>query len=142
MDFKNSSIFLGIVIAYCLQANAATPNPKESEMKHYKELKTMDEYKAAIGSSKPQIIKFYTESCGACKSMKTVFSNVARKEHNFADFSAINIEDKAFQDLIKEHSLVAVPTTLFIKFGQVKKTDKGSMSEEDLDNQVKSFAKS
>jgi len=141
MNFKKTSVFLGILLAYGLQNNAGL-GPIQSGIKHYKEINTMAEYDALMRTSRPQILKFYTESCGACKSMEPIFNNVARKENNSADFSAINVEKDTFKDLIGKHSLVAVPTTMFIKSGKVVKTDKGSMTEDDLNNQVKNFAKS
>jgi thiol-disulfide isomerase/thioredoxin len=134
-------MFLGAILAYCLQTNTLQ-NPTGSGQKHYKEIQTMDEYNAVMRSSKPQILKFYTDSCGACKSMEPVFNNVAKKEKINADFSAVNVEKDTFKDLIDKHSLVAVPTTIFIRSGKTVKTDKGSMTEDDLANQVKNFPKS
>lgn len=136
MNFKNSLMLLGIMLAG-FQTKAANT----SNQKHYTEVKTMAQYDTIMHSVKPQIVKFYTNSCGACKVMEPIFNNVANKENAFADFSAINVEDDAFKDLIGKHSLVAVPTTLYIKSGSVIKTDKGSMNEADFDIQVKSFIK-
>lgn len=132
MNFKKSLMFVGVILTCYLQSNA--------EGKNYKEIKDMSDYKLVMNSVKPQILKFYTTSCGACKSMEPIFNNVAGKQGVYADFSAINIEDDKFKALIQKHSLVAVPTTLFIKSGEEIKRDKGSMTEEDFENQVKNFS--
>jgi len=140
MKFKYTLIFLGSLLIYSAQSSAATP--RSSDRKYYTEQKTMNDYEATMRSPRPQIIKFYTDTCGACKSMEPVFNEVARTENTNVDFSAIKIDDKIFEPLIKKHNLIAVPTTIFVRNGKEVKQDKGSMTEDDLRNQVKIFAES
>lgn len=141
MKFKYSLIFLGALIDCSLKADMPAPR-NFSNTKHYREIGTKAEFDAILSSPRPQVVKFYTEVCGACKTMEPVFNSVAKQNNSDVGFSAVNLDKVPFKDeIITQYKLVAVPTTVFLKSGKEIKQEQGSMSEDDLKSQVSNFVR-
>lgn len=159
MNLKNSVLILSTILACYSLLNAkvatqgtkkaavqvptktAKPKPAPSKPKNYKEITTEAQYKALAKKTKPQIIKFSAEWCGACKQMEPVYNAIAGTDSYKADFSYINTdnEDPKVQALIKELKIESVPTTVFLKKGKETKRASGSLSKLELENEIKSF---
>ena len=76
-----------------------------------------------------QVIKYYTDSCGPCKTYTPTFEQVASTTQNI-QFQSINANSG--NPLILEHGIRNVPTTVVIdEDGNVRKQT-GIMSVEQL----------
>jgi len=90
---------------------------------------TNEQFKTAVlESKKPVVVKFSTEWCGACKSMKPAFEAVAKE---LADkYSFVEIDAEKAHDVSKQYGIRGVPAFLFFKDGQKIGEKIGAMTED------------
>ena len=67
-------------------------------------------------ATKPIIVKFSTEWCGACKTVEPLFITLAQELSN--DYIFVAIDASKVASLSKYYGIHHVPTTLFIKNGK------------------------
>ena len=74
----------------------------------------------------PFVIEFYADWCGPCKQMSPMLDELDKT----VDVLKINIEEQPA--LAREYGIQSVPSLLFIRDGEIRKTATGSMSQEEL----------
>lgn len=90
-----------------------------------KTVETEADFNKVLKSKKPQVIKFYADWCGACKSMKPEFEKAAADIKNSkVDFVMVQIDKKdakgqeAFKAVTEKYNVQGIPTTIFVKNGE------------------------
>jgi len=94
-------------------------------MKHI----TSQEYDAFVSGSSLAVLDFYATWCGPCKMLAPVFEEVALKYPDVA-FAKVNTDEEA--DLAIKFGIQVIPTLVFLKNGEVVKTEKGYMDADAL----------
>jgi len=74
----------------------------------------------------PFVIEFYADWCGPCKQMAPMLDELDKT----VDVLKINIEEQPA--LAREYGIQSIPSLLFIRDGEIRKTATGAMSQEDL----------
>ena len=97
-----SSAFL--VSSYCA----------EQEKKSATEINNIQEFNKILNNGENKVIKFYAPWCGACKQMTEPYENIAKKNKD-VKFYSVNMDNKDFKKLHKDHKIEGYPTTLFFK---------------------------
>ncbi len=98
-------------------------------------VETIDQVKAIAQSSKPMVMKFYSNWCPACIAAKGVYPTLA-KEFPKITFYSINVEKrevlKAIEDekLVEKDSIQAIPTFVFYQKGKVNALTRGFGGED------------
>ena len=98
--------------------------------------------KACALMNKPQVIKFSSPLCPECVKMQKVMNAVKPKYSEKITFTELNVANstKNIEDEIKKYNVIVVPTTIFLnKSGEVVKKIEGSMTEEKLEQHLKSL---
>jgi thiol-disulfide isomerase/thioredoxin len=95
------------------------------------EIKTIKEYRSALDTTKPVIIKIYTTWCPNCTTMEEPFKTSARQHANEALFLKVNADtdDKALQKIVMAYASRGVPTFVFRPKGNASGIEKSSMDE-------------
>lgn len=76
------------------------------------------------------IVDFYATWCGPCKMLAPVLDAVADEMGDSVEIYKINIDEHAEFSIKK--NVTAVPTVMFIKDGEIKATEVGFMSKDQV----------
>jgi thioredoxin 1 len=110
----------------------------EELLKHQKILKEIvvinneeDLKKLSIDfSDKIIVIDFWAVWCGPCKIFAPIFQKIQREYYKDFIFAKINVDENPFT--AQQFGITAVPTTLFLRGGQVLKKQPGAMNYNSL----------
>lgn len=102
-----------------------------------KEITTKSQYRKALASKKPAIIKFYSDSCGPCKTMAPIYKKLAAKYQNKVDFYSMNTERNPY--VVSEKQILGIPTIIYNNNGKEVSRDRGGMTRPDLENSITRF---
>jgi thioredoxin 1 len=93
-------------------------------MVEIKEIKNNDDYKSFIEMDKENlhIIKFGAKWCGPCRSLEVTLHGLDSEKIKDSLFASIDVDTDDMSDIIANYSVRSVPTMVFIKNGEVKKT--------------------
>lgn len=89
-----------------------------------------------IKSSKPSVVKFYSDSCGPCKRMKPIFEALATELSTKYNFVEINTATT--QGICDQYNIRSIPTFIYFKNGKEVKRSTGSMSQSALKSEIES----
>jgi thioredoxin 1 len=81
------------------------------------------------------VIDMWTEWCGPCKIMEPHFEAVACELKGKAHFGKVNVDDN--YALAERFGIMSVPTTLFLKDGELVHISVGALSKEQIIELVK-----
>ena len=88
------------------------------------QLKDAKQYEEILKGDKPAVIKFHAEWCGACKSVKDAYEELAKHpEVEGVLFVEANVDDH--QELAQKNGVMGIPTFLFVQNGSVKHQEVG-----------------
>ena len=83
-----------------------------------------------------KILKFSMKNCQPCKRYAHIFNEFI--EETGIKSSNVDIDEQ--HELASKYNVMSVPTTVFIKNGEVVSTQTGAMSKPALRKMVESFA--
>ncbi|EPQ26902.1 uncharacterized protein PFL1_05537 [Pseudozyma flocculosa PF-1] len=90
-----------------------------------KELKSYDEFKAAINGDKVAVIDFWATWCGPCRVIGPVFERISdTPAADKIDFYKVDVD--AQEKIAQECKITAMPTFVFFKNGEVVETVLGA----------------
>lgn len=80
------------------------------------------------------VVDFFANWCGPCKMLSPILEEIS-KEYTNISFYKINIDDSA--TLARNYGVMSIPTLIFFKNNEVKKTMIGLQSKDELINAIK-----
>ena len=92
-----------------------------------------DFQKEVLDNSKIVLADFFAEWCGPCQMLAPVLENISKTK---TDVDIVKIDIDKNMELASKYNIEVVPTLLFFKDGNLKKTLTGYMPENSL---VKEF---
>ena len=96
---------------------------------------TQANFEKEVQESKvPVVLDVYAASCGPCKTVAPIFSEVSKQFGNRAKFAKLNVGEEF--SLSKELGVRATPTFLFFKNGKVIDRHVGTIDKSDLSEKV------
>ena len=87
-----------------------------------------------LKSDKGVLVDFWASWCGPCKMLAPVVAEIA-EEHPEIKVGKVNVDDEG--ELAQKYGIVSIPTVMFFKDGEVKKTSVGFVPKETLLNLTK-----
>lgn len=119
----------------------AAPREKADHSGNVQEIKTAEQFNAALKQGKPVIADFFAPWCGPCKRMKPIFKSLAHK-YPEAIFLSVNSDEMNDSSIFQKYNVSAYPTFVFFDAsGNVVKTQEGGASEADFDATIAAFIK-
>ena len=101
--------------------------------------KLVEVTKENFGSIKSQnaklVVDCWANWCGPCRALAPIFERLAERYHGKVAFVKMDCDKNA--DLVMQFQIMAIPTILFFKDGELKETIIGLVDEFELDDQVK-----
>jgi thioredoxin len=79
------------------------------------------------------IVDFYSDTCGPCKLLATVFSKL---ETELPFVKVIKVNTSTYPNYTTEYEVNAVPTVLFLNDGELKERHTGFLSEDQLKEKI------
>jgi thioredoxin len=97
-----------------IKTDTATTQKQAPKKESITPITTLDEIKtySKNSSTKPVIVKFYTDWCGMCKKIEPTFANLAKDYHSTITFASVECD--MVKEATKEYSIEGYPT--FIAF--------------------------
>ncbi len=82
-----------------------------------------------LKSDKGVLVDFWASWCGPCKMLAPVVAEIA-EEHPEIKVGKVNVDDEG--ELAQKYGIVSIPTVMFFKDGELKKTSVGFVPKETL----------
>jgi len=102
--------------------------------KHVMEI-TTDNFQEAAKKNPRLVIDCWASWCGPCRQMGPVFDKVA--EENFARAAFGKLDCDKNPELVKMFKVLAIPTLLFLRDGEVEETIVGLVPKEEIEGALR-----
>lgn len=89
-----------------------------------------------------EVIKLGAEWCGPCKQYDPIFDSIVEKHKNegsSVSFKKVDIENPENAEIVEMCSVRSIPTTVFIVGGEIKEKKIGVLTEEVINETIKSL---
>ncbi|MBT3981118.1 MAG: thioredoxin [Bacteriovoracaceae bacterium] len=83
-----------------------------------------------LGSNGPVVVDFWAEWCGPCKALAPLLDEIAGEVNGKASIVKINVDENG--ELAQKYGIRGIPTLLFFKDGEVKKTLVGNQGKHEI----------
>ena len=83
-----------------------------------------------LKSEQTVLVDLYADWCGPCKMLAPVLAAVAEEKGDSVEVYKINID--VHPEFAIKKSVMSVPTVMFIKDGEIKSTEIGFMSKDEI----------
>lgn len=91
---------------------------------------TKDTFESEVlKSDQPVIVDFWAEWCGPCKALAPILDEVAN-EVSSAKVVKVNVDESG--ELAQQYGIRGIPTLIFFKDGEVKKTLVGNQPKAEI----------
>lgn len=88
-----------------------------------------------LKSDTPVVVDFWAQWCGPCKALAPVLEDVAKEMGPKAKIVKLNVDDN--HDLSAQYGIRGIPTLIFFKDGQAKKTLVGNQPRQEILQSIK-----
>lgn len=85
---------------------------------------------SVLESSKPVVVDFWAEWCGPCKALAPVLEEIASEMDGKAEIVKVNVDEN--QALAQKYGIRGIPTLIFFKGGEIKKTLVGNQPKAEI----------
>jgi thioredoxin 1 len=92
---------------------------------------TKDSYEAIAREHPKLVIDCWANWCGPCRQMAPIFDKVAEENSAKATFGKMDCDSNP--ELVKRFKVLAIPTLLFIKDGEVVESIVGLVPKEEIE---------
>lgn len=83
-----------------------------------------------LNSNKPVLVDFWAEWCGPCRALGPVLEEIANEVGESATIAKINVDENP--ELAQQYGIRGIPTMIFFKGGEVKKTLVGNQPKTEI----------
>ncbi len=83
-----------------------------------------------INSSTPVLVDFWAEWCGPCKALAPVLEEISQEAGEKAQVVKVNVDENG--DLAQKYGIRGIPTLIFFKDGEAKKTLVGNQPKAEI----------
>lgn len=83
-----------------------------------------------LKSSTPVLVDFWAEWCGPCRALGPILDEVAKEVGAKATIVKLNVDENG--DIAQKFGIRGIPTMIFFKDGQAKKTLVGLSSKDEI----------
>jgi thioredoxin 1 len=83
-----------------------------------------------LETAKPVVVDFWAEWCGPCKALTPVLEEIASDIGEGASVVKINVDEN--QELAQKYGIRGIPTLIFFKNGEIKKTLVGNQPKTEI----------
>ncbi len=97
---------------------------------------TKDNYESMAREHQRLVIDCWASWCGPCRQMAPIFEKLAEEHSNKAAFGKMDCDQNP--TLVKHFKILAIPTLLFIKDGEVAESIVGLVPKEEIEAVLKS----
>lgn len=105
-NWRLKLLFIGIVYTSGLLSN-------------FVQITNQEQYKKTVlENSNPVVIKFAADWCSVCKSVEEPFQKIAHKPEFEKNITFAHIDIDAMDSISKQHSIVGVPTFVYMNQGK------------------------
>ena len=85
----------------------------------------------------PVIVDFYADWCGPCKMLAPILEDVAKQYEGKVKVGKINVDEE--MELAEKYEIVAIPTLICFKNGNVEHISSGFLDKNGLINMFESL---
>ncbi len=101
---------------------------------------TADNFQSEVLESKiPVMIDFYADWCGPCRMVAPIVKELAEEYEGQIKIGKLNIDEHP--DIPTKYGIMAIPTILFFKDGEVVKSIQGAVPKTKIDDIIQSILK-
>ena len=93
---------------------------------------------SVLKCDKPVLVDFWAQWCGPCRSLIPILDEVAKEMGETVKVTKVNVDEES--ELAGRYGVRGIPTMLFFKDGEVKKTLVGKKSKEEIKKNLETLA--
>ena len=83
-----------------------------------------------LKSERPVLVDFWAEWCGPCKALGPILEEISGEIGQKAEIVKVNVDEN--KDLAQQYGIRGIPTLIFFKEGQAKKTLVGNQPKTEI----------
>lgn len=95
-----------------------------------------DNFNENLNSDKLFVVDVWTTTCTSCKTYAPIFESVSNEMDGVVMAKMNGVENR---DIASEYGIRSVPTTLFLKNGQLLDKKIGPMTKDQLISEIKKY---
>jgi len=98
---------------------------------------TKDNFESVRDQTPLLVVDCWASWCGPCRQMGPIFDKLAEEQGHRANFGKLDCDKNP--ELVKQFKILAIPTLLFFKNGEIEDTIIGLVAKEDIEAKLRSL---
>ena len=100
-------------------------------------LTTTNDFYSLIAQNDLTLVDFYATWCGPCKAMDPIIDRLSAILNKRATIIRIDIDRKEHREIVARYNIVAVPTFVLFRDGEIVWRESGVMPIERIENAIR-----
>ncbi|GFI54015.1 thioredoxin [Alistipes sp.] len=98
---------------------------------------TTNDFYSLIAQNDLTLVDFYATWCGPCKAMDPIIDRLSAMLNKRATIIRIDIDRKEHREIVARYNIVAVPTFVLFRDGEIVWRESGVMPIERIENAIR-----
>ena len=98
---------------------------------------TTNDFYSLIAQNDLTLVDFYATWCGPCKAMDPIIDRLSAMWNKRATIIRIDIDRKEHREIVARYNIVAVPTFVLFRDGEIVWRESGVMPIERIENAIR-----
>lgn len=98
---------------------------------------TTNDFYSLIAQNDLTLVDFYATWCGPCKAMDPIMDRLSAMLNKRATIIRIDIDRKEHREIVARYNIVAVPTFVLFRDGEIVWRESGVMPIEHIENAIR-----